>query len=66
MFINTNKIKTELGDFIKLTIPYYSTNSEIGNPELPSISKLISVPTDNSDIEIKVLNKVSKNNSIRL
>ena len=57
--INTNKIKTELGDFIKLTIPYYSTNSEIGNPELPSISKLISVP-DNSDIEIKVLNKVSK------
>ena len=58
-FINTNKIKTELGDFIKLTIPYYSTNSEIGNPELPSISKLISVP-DGSDIEIKVLNKVSK------
>ena len=30
--INTNKIKTEYGDFIKLTVPYYSTNSEIGTP----------------------------------
>ena len=57
--INTNNIKTELGDFIKLTIPFYSTNSEIGNPELPSISKLISVP-NGSDIEIKVLNKATE------
>ena len=57
--INTNKIKTEFGDFIKLTVPYYSTNSEIGNPELPSLMKLISVPNA-SEVDINIINKTSK------
>ena len=57
--INTNKIKTEYGDFIKLTVPYYSTNSEIGTPELPSLMKLISVP-NGSEVDVNIINKASK------
>ena len=58
--INTNKIKTEYGDFVKLTVPYYSSNSEIGNPELPSLMKLISVP-NGAEINIEIINKESTN-----
>ena len=57
--INTNKIKTENGEFVKLTVPYYSSNSEIGSPELPSLNKLISVPND-AEINIEIINKESK------
>ena len=57
--INSTKIKSEYGDFIKLNVPYYSTNSEIGNPELPALTKLISVP-NNAKIDIKIINKISK------
>ena len=57
--INTNKIKTENGEFVKLTVPYYSSNSEIGNPELPSLKKLISIPND-SEINIEIIHKESK------
>ena len=57
--INTSKIKTEYGDFVKLTVPYYSTNSEIGTPELPSLMKLISVP-NGSEVDVNIINKASK------
>ena len=57
--INTNKIKTESGEFVKLTVPYYSSNSEIGSPELPSLKKLISVPND-AKINIEIIHKESK------
>ena len=57
--INTNKIKTENGEFVKLTVPYYSSNSEIGSPELPSLKKLISVPYD-AEINIEIIHKESK------
>ena len=57
--INTNKIKTENGEFVKLTVPYYSSNSEIGSPELPSLKKLISVPND-AEINIEIIHKESK------
>ena len=57
--INSNIIKTEDGDFTKLTIPYYSTNSDIGTPELPSLKKLINIPSG-ANISVNVLNKVSK------
>ena len=57
--INTNKIKTENGEFVKLTVPYYSSNSEIGSPELPSLKKLISVPHD-AEINIEIIHKESK------
>ena len=57
--INTNKIKTEDGEFVKLTVPYYSSNSEIGSPELPSLKKLISVPND-AEINIEIIHKESK------
>ena len=57
--INTNKIKTENGEFVKLTVPYYSSNSEIGSPELPSLKKLISVPND-AKINIEIIHKESK------
>ena len=57
--INSNIIKTEDGDFTKLTVPYYSTNSDIGTPELPSLKKLINIPSG-ANISVNVLNKVSK------
>ena len=57
--INTNKIKTENGEFVKLTVPYYSSNSEIGSPELPSLKKLISIPND-AEIIIEIIHKESK------
>ena len=57
--INTNKIKTENGEFVKFTVPYYSSNSEIGSPELPSLKKLISVPND-AEINIEIIHKESK------
>ena len=57
--INSNIIKTEDGDFTKLTVPYYSTNSDVGTPELPSLKKLINIPSG-ANISVNVLNKVSK------
>ena len=57
--INSNIIKTEDGDFTKLTVPYYSTNSDIGAPELPSLKKLINIPAG-ANISVNVINKVSK------
>ena len=57
--LNATKVKTDLGDFVKLHVSNYSTNSNVGAPELPSLSKLISIPHE-SNVEIKILSKISK------
>ena len=54
--VNTKIIKTEKGNFLKLNIPSYSTNSISGNPELPVLKKLINVPTGVDEIEIRIIN----------
>ncbi len=61
--INTNVIKTDFGEFIKLSVPFYSTNSEIGNPELPVINKLISVP-EGATITVEIINKETRKISL--
>jgi len=48
-------VKTENGDFLKLVIPSYGSDSEDGVAELPVLQKLIRVPLG-SDIAIKILN----------
>ena len=57
--ISTNVIKTKVGDFVKLSIPSYTSNSIDGNPELPSLNKLISVPKG-AKVVTKILNKIVK------
>jgi len=57
--ISTNVIKTKFGDFVKLSIPSYTSNSIDGNPELPSLNKLISVPKG-AKVVTKIVNKIVK------
>ena len=54
--INTNIIKTDVGEFVKLSVPFYTSNSENGTPEIPIINKLISVPKG-AKIITKIINK---------
>lgn len=54
--INTELLSYEEGDFIKLLVDGYSTNSEYGRPELPELKKLFRIPYG-SDIEIIILDK---------
>ena len=53
--ISTTIVKSEDRDFIKLNIPSYSSNSSIGDAEIPVLQKLIRVPLG-SDIVIKIIN----------
>ena len=61
--ISTNVIKTKFGDFVKLSIPSYTSNSIDGNPELPSLNKLISVPKG-AKVVTKIINKIVKTVSL--
>ena len=61
--ISTNVIKTKFGDFVKLSIPSYTSNSIDGNPELPSLNKLISVPKG-AKVVAKIINKIVKTVSL--
>lgn len=61
--ISTNVIKTKFGDFVKLSIPLYTSNSIDGNPELPSLNKLISVPKG-AKVVTKIINKIVKTVSL--
>ncbi len=61
--ISTNVIKTKFGDFVKLSIPSYTSNSLDGNPELPSLNKLISVPKG-AKVVTKIINKIVKTVSL--
>ena len=54
--LNTNIIKTKAGDFIKLSIPSYTSISENGTPELPVINKLINVPKG-AKVNSKIINR---------
>jgi hypothetical protein len=44
-------LTNESGDFYKITIPGHNTSSESGKPEVPVLSRLISIP-ENSNIKI--------------
>jgi hypothetical protein len=61
--ISTNIIKTKFGNFVKLSIPSYTSNSIDGNPELPSLNKLISVPKG-AKLVTKIINKIVKTVSL--
>jgi len=54
--MQTIVVKTEEGDFIKLVIPSYSSDSKDGDAELPIMKQLIRVPFG-SEMKIIILNK---------
>ena len=53
--INTLKVKTDVGEFVKILVMGYGENAKYGNAELPVLEELINVPLGSS-ISIKVLN----------
>ena len=53
--INTLRVKTDMGEFVKLVVGGYGENAISGNAELPVLEELITVPSGAS-IAIKVLN----------
>jgi hypothetical protein len=53
---NTNNIN---GNFYKLSIPGHSPQSDHGKPELPVLSRLISIP-ENSNVKIKISEVATK------
>jgi len=53
--ISTMIVKTDDGDFIKLVVPAYSSDSKNGEAELPVLQKLIRVPFG-SNITVKIIN----------
>jgi len=57
--IQTFSINTMEGEFTKLSIQGFSSKSEIGSPELPSLSKLIEVP-EGAVPEIHIVSKSSR------
>ena len=53
--INTLKVKTDVGEFVKILVMGYGENAKDGDAELPVLEELINVPFGSS-IAIKVLN----------
>ena len=51
--LNIEGVKNASGEFFKISIPGHNPTSEPGKPELPVLSRLISVP-ENSTISIKI------------
>ena len=47
-------VKTEEGEFVKLVVPAYSSDSKDGDAELPVLQKLIRIPFG-SDISFNIL-----------
>lgn len=48
-------VTNESGDFYKITIPGHNSSPEAGKPELPVLSRLISIP-ENSSVKITISN----------
>ena len=62
--INVNNIKTDLGNFTRLTIDRFGKSSKVGYPELPVMHQLMEIPM-NATVEVKVISsKVVKFNLI--
>lgn len=61
--IQTSGINTPEGEFTKLSIKGFSSQSAAGSPELPSLSKLIEIP-DNAIPEIRIITMSSKKISL--
>ncbi len=53
--LNIESLANGSGDFFRISIPGHTHSSEPGKPELPVLSRLITVP-DNSKVTIKILN----------
>lgn len=53
--LNILQLKNQEGDFFRVSLPGHNEGSEPGKPELPVLSRLISVP-ENSDLTIRILN----------
>ncbi|MDC0204560.1 C25 family cysteine peptidase [Flavobacteriales bacterium] len=53
--INTLKVKTDVGEFVKVLVMGYGENAKHGNAELPVLEELINIPFG-STVEIKILN----------
>jgi hypothetical protein len=57
--ISTMIVKTENGEFVKLVVPAYGSDSKNGDAELPVLQKLIRVPLG-SEIAVKIINLEEK------
>jgi hypothetical protein len=53
--LNITQLNNRDGDFFRISIPGHNEGSEPGKPELPVLSRLISVP-ENCDIAVRILN----------
>ena len=61
--LETKLIKTKEGDFIKLFVDGYSTNSDYGKAELPELKKLFRIPSG-ADVVLKIVNKEEQHISL--
>ncbi|MBT4217475.1 MAG: hypothetical protein HOE25_02775 [Flavobacteriales bacterium] len=57
--VTTMIVKTEEGEFVKLIVPAYNSDSKNGEAELPVLQKLIRVPFG-SEIAVKIINLEEK------
>ena len=57
--VTTMIVKTEEGEFVKLVVPAYGSDSKDGDAELPVLQKLIRVPFG-SEIVVKIINLEEK------
>lgn len=53
--IDFSNVTTKDGIYTKLSVDSYIGNNDIGNPELPSFTKLIEVPYNNSNFKVNIL-----------
>jgi hypothetical protein len=61
--IHASKVKTETKDFTQIQIQGYGFTTNVGEPKLPVLKKLIEVPL-NSDIEVFITHKSFKDFSL--
>jgi hypothetical protein len=57
--VRTMIVKTEDGEFVKLVVPAYGSDSKNGDAELPVLQKLIRVPFG-SEVAVKIINLEEK------
>ena len=57
--VTTMIVKTEEGEFVKLIVPAYNSDSKNGEAELPVLHKMIRVPFG-SEIAVKIINLEEK------
>ncbi|MDL2262121.1 C25 family cysteine peptidase, partial [Bacteroidales bacterium OttesenSCG-928-I21] len=62
--IKLSEVKTKDGVYTKVEVPEYITNNDIGNPDLPVLSKLIEAPLFYKDVVINI--NVKKTHSINI